>query len=346
MALVYDLADPRELVGEARGTLWGLDAARFTLERFLPRQEDRTLEYRITRGDGTTGLEAATYRAFDTESAIGRRPGVVRVRGELPPVSRKIPLSEYERLMLESLPANIVAEHYNDARRMATSVAARLELARGQALSEGRVVISERGLNLEVQFGLPAEHNVAAATAWSNPASAPVDDLLAWINGVYQPSNDGAGPGVLLTSSTVIAYLLRNEQVQRLVRGEVTGNDVVTRAGLNQVLGMFGLPTFEAYDEQITTDAGVTTRVIPADKVIMLPAPGAAEDQRAGDTLFGVTAEALELQSEGFLVPSEVPGIVAVQHKTTSPVTRWTEAVAIGLPILRNPQRVFVADVL
>ena len=349
--LVYDLADPRELVGEARGTLWGLDASQFTLARFLPRQEDATLEYRVTRETGG-GLEAATYRAFDTESAIGRRPGVVRVRGELPPVSKKIPLTEYERLALEALgnsgngAAAMVRAHYNDARRMATNVAARIELARGQALYDGKVTMNERGINLAVDFALPAEHRVAPAVLWSNTADAvPVDDMLLWLD-TYLPSNNGRRPGLALTSTRVMQYLLRNEQFQRLARGEVTG-DLLTNEGLRSVLAAFGLPPIEVYDQQITNHAGVTARVIPDDRFIWLPEPGGAagSDAVVGETLFGVTAEALELAGEGYLTPSEVPGIVAVQHRTTSPVTRWTEAVAIALPVLRQPQRILTADV-
>lgn len=350
--IVYDLANPRELVGEARGTIVGLDQSRYVLSQWLPRQTDRTLEYRVTTA--SESVEAATFRAWDTESLIARRPGVTRVRGELPPLSRKIPLGEYERLQLEAgfgEGLNPVEQaFYNDARRMAAAVAARVEIARGQALYTGTVSFNEGGLSLSVDFGVPAEHLVTPVTVWSTVATATVvEDLITWI-GVWTASNDGEQPAAILTSRRVLGYMLRNAQVRELLGSVAGAPAVVSLEGLNTVLSAYGIPPISTYEAQATNYLGTTARIIPDDRLIILPAPGGdtvgiGDDGPVGETLFGVTAEALELQRNGFLTRDELPGITAVTHFTSSPVRRWTEAVAVALPILSRPHRVLIADV-
>lgn len=361
--LVYDLANPREMVGLARGTIIGLDQSQYVLSQWLPRQVDRTLEYRIT--NLTDSIEAATFRAFDTESAIGRRPGVTRVRGSLPPVSRKIPLTEWERLNLEAgfgqgaSPPLTAAEQafFDDATRMAAAVASRIEIARGQALYTGKVTIAEGGLTLEVDFGVPAEHLVAPGTLWSNvAASTIVEDLLAWI-AVWSASNNGERPAAILTSLRVLGYMQRNAQVRELLASQAGTPAIVSLDSLNSVLGGYQIPPIITYEAQAKNSVGTTSRIIPDDRLLLLPRPnqgadgtpttdiGPRDNGPVGETLFGVTAESLELQRNGFLTAEELPGVTAVTHFTSSPVTRWTEAVAVALPVLSRPTRVLVADV-
>src|SRR5688500_3455085 len=102
MLLSNEYIDPAELTGYVRAALADLEQNRFTLSRHLPTVAVDDLEYRFTRG-GQGLTEAATIRAYDAESPIGARPGTSRVSGELPPISRKIRLGEYDRLRSRKL---------------------------------------------------------------------------------------------------------------------------------------------------------------------------------------------------------------------------------------------------
>ncbi|WP_201788503.1 major capsid protein [Rathayibacter sp. VKM Ac-2630] len=181
MLITTDYITPTELTGYARAALADLEANQFTLSQFLPSENVDDLNYRFSRG-GQGLAEAATFRAFDAESAIASRPGVTRVTGELPPISRKIKLSEYDRLRQRQLPDQIVNAVFNDTDRMVQSVAARIELARGAALATGKVSINEDGVIADVDFGRRAGHtNQAPGTLWTVSASAtPIADLIAW----------------------------------------------------------------------------------------------------------------------------------------------------------------------
>ena len=72
------------------------------LNTVLPTRPVDDLEYRFTKGD-LLDMDAATFRAFDAESPIGTRPGLSRMAGELPPISKKMRLGEEQRLRLRQL---------------------------------------------------------------------------------------------------------------------------------------------------------------------------------------------------------------------------------------------------
>lgn len=342
MYLHTDFVTPTELTGYARAALADLQVNQFSLARFLPNREIGDLMYRFTKGgEGLT--EAATFRAYDVESGIGSRPGLTRVAGELPPISRKIRLGEYDRLRMLRDDGQIRNAILDDATRMVRAVAARMEMARGEALYTGKIVLSENGVIATVDFGRAAGHTVSAGTPWSTIATAtPLADLLSWRD-TYVTAN-GVDPGLLLTSRRVMGYLLRNAEIRALAATVAGTPSIVTEAMVGQIFAAYGLPPFELYDAKVSV-AGSATRIIPDDRAIFLPAPGSPDDPEGTDlgaTLLGTTAESLE---PDYGLEGEQPGVVAGAYSTKDPVAVWTKAAAIGLPILANPDLTFAADV-
>lgn len=338
---IYDLVDVQELTEYLRL----IEFERFTLERLLPNVNREDLEFAFTRGR-LDDQDATVYRAFDTPAPIARRQGVSRVRGELPPLSRKIQIGEEERLRLRQLQENggagannrLVDQIYRDAENMARAINARLELARGEALYTGKLVLAENGVKAEVDYGMPAGNKVSAAVAWSNFATAdPLGDLLTWME-AYVDETDGATPGEIQTSTKVKGYLLRNEKMQRIVRGDT--ERVLNEEELNNQLRISGLPPISTYDTKVRVN-GVSTRTIPEDRLLFLPDDG----EPLGETQFGVTAESMRLVAAGQLGAEDAPGLVAVIEETFDPVATWTKAAAIALPVLANPELVLSADV-
>lgn len=339
MFLNTDYIDPAELTGFARAALADLDENQFTLSQWLPNELVDDLEYRFTRGGAEGLLEAATFRGYDVESRFARRPGVSRVSGELPPISRKILLGEYDRLRQRKLEAKIGDTIYSDAERVVRSIAARLELARGQALVTGAVTLDEDGVVASVDFGRTAGHTTAPATSWANPAAPIVSDLLTWKE-TYENNNNGVSPGAILTSNTVVSWMVRNTEVRAFATNTAAGPAIVTRDTLQAVLAAHGLPQIYTYNAQLKPDNAAAVRVIAADKVLLLPAPG---DNSAGRTLYGTPAEAFE---PDYGLAGEEAGIVAGVYKRNDPVGIFTHASAIALPILGQPDLTFVADVI
>lgn len=344
MLITTDYITPAELTGYAREALADIEQNQFTLSAFLPSTAVDDLQYRFNRG-GQGLAEAATFRSFDAESSIASRPGTTRVTGELPPVSRKIKLSEYDRLRQRQLDQAIQDSIFNDTDRMVQAVAARIELARGQALSSGAVTIAEDGVIATVDFGRRAAHtNQAPGTLWSVSASAtPIADMIAW-RATYRANNGGTNPGAMLTSEKVLSQILRSAEVRNFAA--VNGNvpSIVSRLVLNDILAAYSLPPIVVNDAQInvrnaSTGVVTATRVIPDTNLIMLPAAG---DSQLGGTFWGTTAESLEPDYD---LAGDEPGIVAGSYSTKDPVAVWTKAAGIALPVLANPDLTFQAVV-
>jgi hypothetical protein len=342
--ITTDYVTPAELTGYVRAALADLQVNRFRLASFLPSRTIDDLQYRFDRG-GAEGLtEAATFRSYDTESPVGSRPGVTRVTGELPPVSRKIRLGEYDRLRQRRLDNRVRSQILTDAERMTRAVAARIELARGEALYKGKIELAENGVTATVDFGRAAGHTVNAGIAWTDTATAvPLTDLIAWVE-VYRAAN-GVAPGVVLLSSAALGLLIRNAEIRALAATIVGTPNVVPQSTLQGIFQAHGLPPFEVFDAQVRVGSS-SQYVIPRDKVLLLPAPGDANDadsSEMGATLWGTTAESLE--PEFGMEDGEEPGIVAGAYSTKDPVAVWTKAAAVSLPILANPNLSFAADI-
>lgn len=329
-----DLVDPAELIGVVRA----LAFPRFALQDVLPARTVEAVDYSILSGSADTNA-AASVRAFDAPAPIGTRPGVQRKSGQLPPISQKIPLTEGDRLMLENLRRSAESEPlinaiFDDAARMARAVQARVELARGDALTDGIITINENGMQFTIDFGVPAGHKVAAAVAWGPAAPAAgvvLADVRSWVD-TYVDTNGGP-PGAALASTRVIGFMLANI-------GE--GDPLFTRADMNAVLVAADLPPVEPYDVQVHDSGGTKVRVLPNDRFIMLPGE---DDGRLGETQFGITVEAMELAQQNNIEFSEAAGVVAVVWKTEDPVQVWTKGAAIALPVFHNPELLFTADV-
>ncbi|MGV9546864.1 major capsid protein [Streptomyces ardesiacus] len=340
MQLITEYATPAELTGYAREALRDREENTFSLNRWLPNDTINDLVYRFNRGGGGL-VEAAVYRAFDAESDIGSRSGAARVTGELPPISRKYPLGEYDQIKMrnvDSQKAEIRDAMEADSVKGVTAIAARVEVARGDAIFNGGVTINENRVSAGVDFGRKAEHSVTAAIPWSSTeTSLAYDYFQAWLD-VYNDTN-GDLPAFTLMSRKAYNFLRRNKQLRELAyRGSSTAPTVLTKDDLNTILGDFDIPPVQIYDAKVAVD-GVATRVTPEDKIAFLPAQG----DSLGKTLWGVPVEANDPR---YGLQGDAAGVAVGAYKSEDPQTVWTRATAIALPVLGNPDLSFVADVI
>lgn len=334
--LVFDYVDPAELTAFARE----LPApANFVFDGVLPDVQVDDIEVIIDRVTRTN--RAAKFRAYDAETPIGRRDSVSRDRVGLPPLGQKTVIGEYERLVLERLRGvqggRIADAIYDDVALNTRAVISRMQLAKGDLIQDGKVTLAgENGLTIEYDAGVPATHFVAAATSWATATWAQiVADLRTWAD-VYTP-DAGEPPARSLTSRRVVSQVVRAAGVAGIAG---TGL-LVSRGQINAALTGDGLPPFEEVDVRIDVD-GVSTRPMADDRVAFLP----ANPRDLGYTPWGITAESLELAEASRLNVANAPGLTAVVLKEGDPVRIWTKVSAVGLPILTDPSKLLVADVL
>lgn len=336
MYIIDDYITPQELTGYSRAASADFDVNEFILTRWLPTQPIDDLAYRFERGGGGL-VEAAVFRGYDTPTPFGARQGITRVSGELPPISRQLRLSEYDRIRLRAgnNTDRLRNAIFNDADNLVRQISARMELARGEALYTGKVILNENGVQATVDFGRAAGHTVTAGTVWSNIAAPITTELRTWFD-TYVATN-GRPPGAILTSTSVKRNMQKNTSIINAIAGSAAGRVMVNDAELNGYLESEGLPPVQTYDAQVSV-GGVATRVIPADRLLFLPAPG----EQLGATLSGITSEALEPE---YGLEGDEAGIVAGTYKSVDPVAIFTKAAALKLPILGNADLTFAADV-
>lgn len=354
MNILYDLVPPNELTDYVRAFNNEVLRNQFALAQLLPNRDVADLEYRIRTGT-LTDVDVAEYRAWDTQPVMTGRPGITRKRGELPPVSRQIPLLEEQSLRLRMLESGsddpIVNAIYDDAERMLRSVEARIELARGDVLVDGIVTIAENELSLTIDFGMPASHKVNASVAWTvaNKATAkPITDLLGWLD-TYVDDTGGLPRGLVM-SRTRLAGLLVNAEVLAYAASGGTTPQRINLSTLGEIFTDQGIPPLlnlgtdiagqPFYDTKVRVN-GVQTSVIPTNVVLFAP----QQNEPVGNTFWGITAEATRLIEKKLIVAQRAPGIVALALQNDNPVQTFTLATAIALPTIANPELLFTATV-
>lgn len=345
--IVDDYIEPAVLTGYVRNVP---RPSALTLNQFLPDRLIGDIEAAI---DQVTRVNrAAQFRAWDTETPIGQRDVFQRSKVKLPPLGQKTVIGEHERLMLERIRTggdnrnSYVEAIYDDAATNTRAVLNRMEIARGDVLVDGKFTLTgENGLTLEADFGVDSTHKVLASTVWTDlDDSVPLQDLKTWVD--LYVEDTGEKPGFMLTSNTVISNLLLNDSIRDLFYRGASGTggpNLLTQVQLNQVLNAYGYPTIVEYNTKINVN-GSNTRVINEDRVIFLP----SNPSDLGYTAWGVTAESLELAAgeNPSLEFSQLPGLVGVVLKEGDPLRVWTKVGAVGMPIITDPTRIIIADVL
>lgn len=344
MAIVWDSIVPPEAITRfARRVPVRQD---MVLNRILPDRYVADLEVAVD--DVTLTTRAAKFRSFDGPPQRGKRDGFTRRRMKLPPVSQVLGKGELERLQLERVrnaggnTDAIEQAIYDDVEINVRSVQARVELARGDVLTDGILDLSYSGENgLQADFGVPGSNLVTPATPWSTIASADILGNLRTWSQLYRDIN-GFMPGGFVTSEDTVFLMLQNAAIRALFAANGATPAQITQEQLNAFLGNYRLPGLAwTYDSQFDVD-GVATRAVPADRVIFIPPPGI----ELGVTYWGLSATALEMVRERRITFREAPGIVGVVDVDTSPPYKEDTFVdATVLPVVSNPRALMVADV-
>jgi hypothetical protein len=351
---ITDVVNPVELTGFVRELVDG-DLPFGPL--FPPLRTD-DIEYELTNVDVSTAGEVARYRAWDTPARIGKRPGLSVIKGEIPPLAWGYRLNEkdvkrFDRLragVRERADQNVERVIFDDAERAGRAVQNRLTLAHGSILTTGAVELTELGSpetgnELVAEFAVPgAQMNVSPTGAdWSDhAASVPVTDLKAWET-IYRSNNGGRNPDAWGVSSEVMADLALNTQIKTLAGGTsgVTPG-IVNDDTVAQVLRAAGVraPILVMFDvERPTLTSGTPARVV-GDRFVVGVRAG------MGSTLYTEPPATSGLARAGAQqMASMEPGIIAYQVGGIDPAWVKTTAEGLAIPILRDPNALFVAEV-
>jgi len=341
-----DYITPAELTGYARGYLSDYEASKGTLARWLPNREVADIVARFVAGQ--TGLiDVADFRAYDAEPGIGSLPGGKRVTLELPAIGKQFPVSEYNQLRQRSIATEDEVRKFilDTTKLVVRSVADGMERMRGIVISTGRATISNvDGFTMDDGFGRSAGHDLVAGTLWDSATSVSRLTYLQTIIDTYTDDN-GEAPGAIVTSTKVLRVIAQGDEFSnQLVNG---ASRPATTADVNAILDANDFPPITVFDRRVKV-AGSTTRVLPQNKLFLLPAavdPTDWEGTELGATFWGQTLSSSEPGWE--IEPSEQPGIVVGTYRNEKP-PMIAEVIpdAIGLPVLANADLSLAAQVI
>jgi len=289
----------------------------------------------------------ARFRSYDGRIHVSERDGGTDKTVAFPALSDSLNQGEYERLKLEFARTGGTRQQalanaiYNDAQRLTRHVQNRMEQAIGDVLVDGKLTIAENGFTGEADFGLAGNHNITVGTVWTNTAATALDHLIAAVD--QYVADNGFAPGGIITSTRVKRLMCTNLQLIGAAVGTTMGKTRINEQELADLLSSENLPSYITTCDNVVDVDGVTTRVIPDDKLILVPP--SPDDML--DVRYGISATSLELvgSNQSEMDFEEAPGIVGVVIKDGPPFREFTYVDAVGMPVLKDARKLMVMDV-
>ena len=290
----------------------------------------------------------AQFHSFDTEAQQTFRVPVDTHNIEKGLIKVKINQSERMRALLRSGVQNDELYDYvlNDGIRLADQVITRTKVAKNELLATGQVTIKENGIDTTVTYGVPAGQ-LNLTLDFGAGASAPVDEQLEGI--VSQAIAAGVTLNGFVTSRAILNKLRKNSAIQTAINGTNGVGVLVSNAdlraylseefGLNEIITndlTYGVPGTETNGRPHVT----AKRYFPESKISFFAAnPGG----KLGDGLWGDPPETDVAQFLDVNGSSESPYVYITQWSEKDPAVLWTKASALFMPVLYNPNSLFVA---
>lgn len=312
-------------------------------DTLFPERKVDDIEFDMIKGANNLPV-AAQVHAFDSKTQLANRDGAKKSVEELALIKRQIRMDEKTIIRVNTPRTNAEQQQaintiYDDIDNMVNAVKARVEAMRMEVLSSGKLAINENGVKANLDYGTPSNHQTS--TDWTASTATPLDDIYNWADKIV--NDTGITPTRALTTKPVLNLLLKNTSIRKAALG-TESDKILTVTGLNQLLSSLDLPTVESYDlkYRIQKSSGkgyISKRYLDDTKFVLMP------EDMIGETIYGLTAEEIELRSKSDVQISSIGNILAEIYSTVDPVARYTKAVATALPSFPAADECFMATV-
>lgn len=292
----------------------------------------------------------AQFHAFDVESQKTLRYPVDVHNIEKGLIKVKIDQSERLRALMQrgvQRESALVEKVLNDGYNLAEQVFTRTKVAKNELLATGKITIKENNLDLTVDYGVPAG-NLTKSIDVGNGATKPLDEQLLELTEAARSA--GAPITGIYTGAAVLNALRKNANIQKAINGAnmvgqlVRNNDL--RAYLNDEFGISRILLNDAtYSLPLTMGTNgrpvvSAKRYYPEAKVTFFSADG-----KLGDGLWGDPPEVTAGQFSTANTSAVSPYVYVDQYAENDPKVTWTKASALFMPVLYNPNALYVASV-
>lgn len=293
----------------------------------------------------------AKYHAFDTESNKTFRPTIDNHQIEKGLIKVKINTSES---LLEAIqnnvtkPESLVDYVLNDARNLAEQVKTRTLVAKYEIMATGKVTIGENNLSEVIDFGVSASQKAYTVDLGINA------DIFATIQSIIDDAKDkGVVINGMMTSRKNITKIRQNTKVQTAINGSIGSGATVKRStfddylatefGITSILEADGLynPDNEAFNGSTAKPDISTLRYYPENKITFF---ATMPNGRLGSGLWGVPPAVLNKMINA-QASTNGRFIYIDQWTERDPDVLWTRASGVFIPILINPDSLYIATV-
>lgn len=295
----------------------------------------------------------AQFHGFDTEAQKTFRVPVDTHNIEKGLI--KVKLNQSERLR-ELARAGVQGDQaiydyvMNDGMRLAEQVVTRTKVAKNELLASGKVTIKENDLDLTVDYGVPAA-NLAKTIDVGDGASTDLPSQLQTL------VDDAADEGVTITGMVLsrknVTKMRQNSAIQKAINGTAGDGMLVRESALRAYLAEeYGINNIITNDLTYAVPNGYDAtgrplvtqkRYYPQNKISFISTNTAGQ---MGTGLWGNppevdAARAFDQSGNSGLNPF----VFITQWGETDPAVLWTKASALFMPVLYNPNSLYVASV-
>lgn len=291
----------------------------------------------------------AQFHGFDTEANTTFRVPIDVHNIEKGLIKVKLNQSERMRALTRTGVQNEAMRRYilEDGIRLADQVFTRSKVAKNELLATGQVTIKENNLDLTVDYGVPA-----ANTAYTLDLSANADVSSQIQDIVDDAAQKGVTISGMVTSRKNITKMRNNASLQKVINGNIGVGALIRQSNLDAYLDEeFGISNIITNDLTYGASAAIgndgrpsitTRRYYPQDKITFF---GTTAGNRLGIGLWG---DPPEVDNNRFLNVSQSgvsPYVYITQWSETDPAVLWTKASALFMPVLYNPDSLYIATV-
>lgn len=292
----------------------------------------------------------AQFHGFDTEAQTTFRVPIDNHNIEKGLIKVKINQSERMRALFRAGVRNDEMYDYvlNDGVRLADQVVTRTKVAKNELMATGKVTIKENNLDLTVDYGVP-QQNTSFTLDFSDGADVPsqIQDIVDYATQI------GVVITGMMTSKKNLTKMRKNASIQKVIGGNVSVGALVSRTSLNAYLEEeFGITRIIESDLTYGASAVIgaddrpqitTKRYFPQDKVTFFATNPSG---RMGIGLWGNPPEVDAARFMDVNTSSPSPFVYISQWMEKDPAVLWTKASGLFMPVLYNPNSLFIATVV
>lgn len=290
----------------------------------------------------------AQFHGFDTEAQTTFRVPIDTHNIEKGLIKVKINQSERLRALTRAGVRDDALYDYviNDGLRLADQVFTRSKVAKNELLATGQVTIKENNLDLTVDYGVPAAQK-AFEIDLSKDADIPaqIQAIVDYATGI------GVTITGIVTAKKNISAMRNNAAVQTAIGGVSAVGALVSRTALENYLSEeFGIDRIITNDLTYGASASIgadgrpsiqTARYYPADKITFF---ATMNGNVLGTGLWGDPPEVDVARLMDVRESGEFPYVYVSQYIENDPAVLWTKASGLFMPVLYNPNSLFIAD--